>query len=262
MNRYLSILLIIQLICQRISSTLRNYQSTSLFSTSANKDVRHRLVGSSSSITDDNSFSSAVDHFIFNPIFTSREGENNYAKLSASIDNKLKQKLGLIKLASLASFVLFGSSLLSAPSLVDKVVYGILSYDSFRVSYNSYVKNYCQIICKQTGLGTGLLSKVAFVTSSMIMMNDREVNTDVLLHKTITMSGYERLQKVCSDMNISMYLNFYLFVCVFIHIYIYVYVYMYVCLFIYLYVRIKIYFIYTYLGIFDRCLYTNIQKIA
>lgn len=209
MNRYFSILLIIQLICQRIGSTLRNYQSTSLFSTSANKDLRYRLVGSSASITDDNYFSSAVDHFIFNPIFTSREGDiyNTYAKLSASIDDRLKRKLRLIKVASLASFVLFGNCFLSAPSVVDKVVYGILSYDSFRVSYNSYIKNYCQIKCKQSGLGSGLLSKVAFVTGSVIMMNDREVSTDILLHKTITMSGYKRLQKVCNDTNISTYLN-------------------------------------------------------
>jgi hypothetical protein len=128
MNRFFSLFLTLTLICQSLSSTLRNYQSSSLYSTSASKDVRHRLVGISSSDIDHNSFGSAIDHYIFNPIFTSTKGEKNYAQLSASIDKDLKQKLGLIKLVSLASFLAFGNSFLIAPSIVDKAVFGIYIY--------------------------------------------------------------------------------------------------------------------------------------
>jgi hypothetical protein len=51
-------------------------------------------------------------------------------------------------------------------------------------------------ICIFTCIYIGLLSKVAFVASSMMMVGEREVKSKVLFYRTITIGSYKRLQKV------------------------------------------------------------------
>jgi hypothetical protein len=183
MNRYFStVILILLFICQSNSSPIRNYQS--------------------SSTIDENTLSTFLDNRVFNPIFlaTSTKDEIDFGtELTAFIDENPKKKLKLIKLVSSAGFVFFGNGFLKATSVAGRIVYGVLSADSFRLSYNCFTKNYCKVICEQTalGLGKGLLSRVAFVASSMMMVGEREVKSKVLFYRTITIGSFKRLQKVC-----------------------------------------------------------------
>mmetsp|Transcript_23119 Transcript_23119/g.22282 ORF Transcript_23119/g.22282 Transcript_23119/m.22282 type:complete len:232 (+) Transcript_23119:172-867(+) len=180
MNRFFStVILILLFVCQSNSSPVRNYQS--------------------SSTIDDNTLSTFLDNRLFNPIFlaTSTESEIDFGtELTAFIDENPKKKLKWIKLASFAGFLLCGNGFLKATTTVGRILYGVLSADSFRLSYNCFTKNYCKIICEQTalGLGKGILSRVAFVTSSMMMVGEREVKSKVLFYGTITIGSYRRLQ--------------------------------------------------------------------
>lgn len=157
---------------------------------------------------DDNVVSTFVDN-IFNPIFlvTSSKNEREYAtELTYSVGKDKKKVLDLKILLSFAAFLMSGNSFLKATSTCGRIVYGVLSADFFRTSYNCFLKNHCKIICEQNMPGFGLrwLSRFALLKIYSKIVSDEEevIKPDVFYYRTITLSSYKTLQQVCVDIHL------------------------------------------------------------
>ena len=102
--------------------------------------------------------SQIVDDNVFEPYFTSNSGlfeRNLYENMTdlrsiRKIDNLLR----FTKVASIIGCLFsFGLCLRSCAraSPAYAILYGIMSVDLLRISYNCYIKNYCAIALKQLG---------------------------------------------------------------------------------------------------------------
>jgi hypothetical protein len=153
-----------------------------------------------SNITDDVFFSEVVNDYILSPLYpdASMKGQDvNYDTLElketiVDITNLIlsisKLKLEGKRFLSFTATVHFALFLMTT-STTEKVLYGMLSPDSFRVPYYSFPKKFCKTIIgsivSSFGLHVGQLSQIAWADRCSEIMDDGENNPDALMYRNM-----------------------------------------------------------------------------
>jgi hypothetical protein len=160
-----------------------------------------------------------LDKFLFEPLY---ESKNKGALESQAVDQmadvstirRMNTKLKTIKTTSfIFSIVMLYAAWYNvvARNPIRTIGYGVLAADSFRVSYNCYIKNYCHIIAEKYSGDWKKLGKTIWnAAQSALGLADnsrdplvrmqKDVMWEVLLDKSLVINIYDKVS-VSGDVN-------------------------------------------------------------
>jgi hypothetical protein len=155
--------------------------------------------------------SDGLDEIIFEPFYQSQKAVNHMyitEALTACKSSKyIEYRLKLVKVLSAGgSLICAGLSLSNLGNIFKLVIFGVLSVDLLRISYNCYMKNYVSLALKKIGGDPAKVAKSIFkFAQNVIGINasnsdddpffklKNDVMIDVVFENTLMKQGFEKV---------------------------------------------------------------------